>query len=590
MRLTKVSVQKYRSIDRQAEFSVGDFTVLVGPNNQGKSNLLRAAVLAMEVVDAWATSNGARSSRRQIPARMFSRPRFRQPGRPLARRGGDSVGYDWDRDFPLFARDRKGAQKSTVVNLEFELNDQEQVDFEAATTVTTNHRLPIRVTLGDEHVTLAVPKQGKGQHAEHAQEIAQFISDRVALLHVPAVRPGTIALNIAEEILQSRRRLLASTPEYREAISQVRELDQVAVEEVQQLLHGTLQRFVPGMAGIDLQVRGLERAGGLEDILIDDGVSTSIAAKGDGIQSLAALALTLEWTSSTNHPDKQLIVAVEEPESHLHPAAIHELRDVLRGIAATQQVIVTTHSQTLINRAELGRNVIVSDRTAKPAGSLADLREALGVRVSDALTAADVTVICEGKHDAGTLPLLLAQREPKVASWVDEGRVTFESAGGGGKIYPRVLAARNILVEPIVVLDSDPAGTRDVQKLMDDGFIDQTKIVQIRRSEAKASELEDLFALETYIQAVEGVLGVTLSPRQRGILDRGHDKAWSDRLEVVLVDAGYPDPKTLVTRSKTALQESVRERIAAGETVLRPGTEDLIDRLIELIRSSLRSY
>ena len=46
MRLNRVSVRKYRSIDTAADFNVGDFTVLVGPNNQGKSNLLRAAVLA----------------------------------------------------------------------------------------------------------------------------------------------------------------------------------------------------------------------------------------------------------------------------------------------------------------------------------------------------------------------------------------------------------------------------------------------------------------------------------------------------------------------------------------------------------------
>ena len=57
MRLSRVSVRKYRSIDKAADFAVGDFTVLVGPNNQGKSNLLRAAVLAMEGVRNESVSN-----------------------------------------------------------------------------------------------------------------------------------------------------------------------------------------------------------------------------------------------------------------------------------------------------------------------------------------------------------------------------------------------------------------------------------------------------------------------------------------------------------------------------------------------------
>ncbi|WP_167001010.1 AAA family ATPase [Mumia sp. ZJ430] len=588
MRLTKVSVQKYRSIDQQAQFNVGDFTVLVGPNNQGKSNLLRAAVLAMEVVEAWATAQPAGRAQGQLPTRFFSRQRFRFSGRQAAR-FGDAVGYDWDRDYPLFARDRRGAQRSTVVNLEFELDEQEQVDFKALTMIATNQRLPIRVTLNEESVSLAVPKQGKGQHGERAREIAGFISDRVALLHVPAVRPGAIALSIAEEILQSRRRALARTPEYREALEQVRQLDQAAVDDVQQLLFGTLRRFVPGTESISLQVRGLERSGGLEDIHIDDGVNTSISAKGDGIQSLVALALTLEWTNSTSHPDKQLIVAVEEPESHLHPGAIHELRDVLRGIAGSQQVIVTTHSQALINRSDLARNVIVSDRTAKPATSLSALREALGVRLSDALTAADVVVVCEGNHDTSLLPLLLSKWEPRIANWIADGRLMFESAGSGSKVHARVLAARSILVEPIVVLDSDPAGERDVQKLIADGYIDQTRIVQIRRASTRASELEDIFTLDAYLQAVEKIVGFSFSQRQRGILDRGHAKAWSDRLEDILTTAGVPDAKALVVASKTALQQAVRDKLSAGEPVVRPDCEDLLARLAELIRGSMRS-
>lgn len=588
MRLTKVAVQKYRSIDHQAEFHVGDFTVLVGPNNQGKSNLLRAAVLAMEIVQSWATVPGPMGSQSQLPLRLLLRPRNRLAGRQVAR-FGDSVGYDWDRDFPLFARDRRGAQKSTVVNLEFELDELEQTEFKSATTITTNQRLPIRVTLNEDRVSLTVPKQGKGQHGERAQEIAKFISERVALLHVPAVRTGSIALNIAEEILQSRRRELARTPEYREAIAQMRQLDQTAVEDVQALLYGTLQRFVPGMEGLELQVRGLERSGGLEDILINDGVNTSISTKGDGIQSLAALALTLEWTNSTNLPDKQLIVAVEEPESHLHPGAIHEFREVLRGIATSQQVIVTTHNQALINRAELARNVIVRDRTAKPAASLEALREALGVQLSDALTAADVMVVCEGEHDANTIPLLLAQRDPRVAKWIAEGRLVFESAAGGSKIYARVLAARTMLVEPIVVLDSDPAGQRDVQKLMTDGYIDQTRIVQIRRVSTTASELEDLFILDSYLEALEKVIGFSLNQRQRNVLDRGHDKAWSDRLEEVLIAAGVPDAGALVKASKAAMQQALHLKLAAGEVVVRTDCEDLLDRLIELVRNNFRS-
>lgn len=580
-------MQKYRSIDRQAEFAVADFTVLLGPNNQGKSNLLRAAVLAMEVIETWASLPRSAGDGRPLPSRLFSRTRFRPAGRQP--RAGEPVGYEWDRDFPLFARDRKGSQKSTVVTLEFELDQSEQVEFKTATNISTNHRLPVRVTLNDEGASLTVPKQGKGQHSKHAREIAGFVSSRIALLHVPAVRTGSVALGIADEILQARRRALARTPEYREAIEQVQKLDTIAVDDVQQLLSRTFARFVPDVKEVSLQVRGLERSGGLDDISIDDGVSTSITMKGDGVQSLAALALTLEWTNSTSQPERQLIVAVEEPESHLHPGAIHELREVLRGIATSQQVIVTTHSQALVNRADLSQNVIVSDRSARPAKSLTELRSALGIRLSDALTAADVNVICEGPHDEAVLPALLAQRHPEVADWITSGQVIFESAGGGSKIYGRVLAARNTLMEPIVVLDSDPAGRRDVERLVRDGYIDQRQVVQIVRPRCKSSELEDLFSLDTYLEDLEREVGFVLSHRQRSQLDKGRDQAWSERLKQILESAGVPHADVLVRRCKSTVQAAVLKEIGAGTNVVRPGCEDLVDRLVQLIASSLRS-
>ena len=50
MRLVSFTVTKYRSIKRAHKIQVGKQTVLVGPNNEGKSNLIRALVAAMRVL------------------------------------------------------------------------------------------------------------------------------------------------------------------------------------------------------------------------------------------------------------------------------------------------------------------------------------------------------------------------------------------------------------------------------------------------------------------------------------------------------------------------------------------------------------
>lgn len=445
------------------------------------------------------------------------------------------------------------------------------------------------MSLKERTATLSIPKQGRGPHKEKAREIAKFLTDRVTLLHIPAVRTGATALGIAEEILASRRRQLLSSPEYAEALKQLEQLDQKVVADVESILEKTLTRFIPGTDSVQLEARSFSRASGLEDIFIDDGVLTPIAAKGDGIQSLVALALTMEWTQSTNHPDKQLIIAVEEPESHLHPGAVHELRQVLQGIAELQQVIVTTHSQALVNRRHLRQNVIVSERSATPAKSLDALRSALGVRLSDALAAAEVVVVSEGYLDEVLLPALLIQREPAVREWLTEGRLIIESAGSGSKIYPRVLAARTILTQPIVVLDSDPAGKNDVDRLLADGVIEQTAVVQVVRPSCAHSELEDVLIQDSYLAALETRIGFSLNDRQKRKLDQGRDKAWSERLSEILVNAGVPDAEKLVKSCKYDVTQAAISAVEQGDSVVRPECEDLLDRLVDLIRRSLHT-
>lgn len=589
MRLSRVSVRKYRSIDKAADFSVGDFTVLVGPNNQGKSNLLRAAVLAMEVIEGWSALPRGVQAGREVPIEMVLRGSSRAGWRHRRGGGGRDVGYNWEQDFPLFARERRGSQRSTVVHLDFELDADEQLAFRDETGVSINQKLPLEVSLKERTVTLAIPKQGRGLHKEKAREIAKFLTDRVTLLHVPAVRTGATALGIAEEILASRRRQLLRSPEYAEVLQQLEQLDQTVVADVESVLQRTLTRFIPGTDSVQLKARSFSRASGLEDIFIDDGVLTPISAKGDGIQSLVALALTMEWTQSTNHPDKQLIIAVEEPESHLHPGAVHELREVLQSIAESQQVIVTTHSQALVNRRNLQQNVIVSERSATPAKSLDALRKALGVRLSDALAAAEVTVVGEGYLDEVLLPALLVQRESDVEDWISGGRLIVESAGSGSKIYARVLAARSILTHPIVVLDSDPAGKKDVERLLADGVVEQQSVVQVVRPDCKHSELEDLILQSVYLESLEQTIGFSLNDRQKRKLDQGRDKAWSERLSELLTSAGVPDAEKLVKSSKYAVTQAAVAAVDRGDTVLRPECEALLDRLVDLIRRNLHT-
>ena len=50
MKLASVSIKDFRSITDAYKIPIGDLVVLVGPNNEGKSNILKAVVLALALI------------------------------------------------------------------------------------------------------------------------------------------------------------------------------------------------------------------------------------------------------------------------------------------------------------------------------------------------------------------------------------------------------------------------------------------------------------------------------------------------------------------------------------------------------------
>ena len=78
MKLNEFSVNNYRSITNANKIKLQDFTVLVGKNNEGKSNLLKALNVAMNVL-----MNNSRSH-------YYSYDKI----------------YDWEKDFPFQLKQR----------------------------------------------------------------------------------------------------------------------------------------------------------------------------------------------------------------------------------------------------------------------------------------------------------------------------------------------------------------------------------------------------------------------------------------------------------------------------------------------------
>src|SRR5690606_7106571 len=123
---------------------------------------------------------------------------------------------------------------------------------------------------------------------------------------------------------------------------------------------------------------------------------------------------------------------------------------------------------------------------------------------------------------------------------------------------------RDILTQPIVVLDSDPAGKNDVDRLLADGVIEQTAVVQVVRPSCAHSELEDVLIQDSYLAALETRIVFSLNDRQKRKLDQGRDTAWSERLSEILVNAGVPGAEKLVTSCKYDVTQAAISAVEQG--------------------------
>ena len=560
MKLVQFSATNYRSITSAHRITLSNVTVLIGRNNEGKSNLLRALEAAMTLLKQHAMTYMNRNRRVYL---------------------GDAS-YLWQRDFPIQFQNRRTATQ-TILKLEFLLDENECREFKEEIGSSINGSLLLEIKIGkDQEPQIRLIKSGKNTTALAAKsaQISRFVANRIHFNYIPAVRTDNTTIELISGLLSRELRTLEGDDRYLDALTTIADLQQPILDDLAMRVHGPLKEFLPSIKSVKLEISESSRRYSLRrdvSVVIDDGTPTLLEYKGDGVKSLAALGLLKSQSASTGAS----ILAIEEPESHLHPAAIHQVNEIIRSISQTSQVIVTTHNPLFVDRETIRANVIVTDGGATPAKNIAAIRDILGIKASDNLTHANYALVVEGEEDAIALRALLPVLSDKIAKALRNNMLIVEPIGGAGNLSYKLSLLRNSLCAVHTLLDGDQAGRDAYKKAENDSLISVASCTFINCNGMTEAEFEDCLNPEVYRDVILSEQGVDLTSSKF----RGNDK-WSQRIRTTFLDQGKPFTDALLMKSKYLVAAAI---VKSPKVALNEHKRNSVDAVVSALERMIKA-
>lgn len=478
-------------------------TVLVGKNNEGKSNILRALSLAMDIMKLYAENPRALN----FPSRFFRNR------------------YNWERDYPNSLQERKPNGFSSV-DLIFEPSEQEIAAIRSITGIRLTSNIPVRVSINGATAKIDIPKRGTPafSNAENKQKIIEFVCNKIDFNFIPAIRTENDALRVVDSLIEKELETLETDPDYIAATSTVTRLQQRILDGIASRLVPSLQEFLPSVKDIQIHLQTDRRRLPFRrdtEVIINDGTPTPIQQKGDGIKSLMALAML----NTLNHSDRVSVIAIEEPESHLHPESARQLYDTILALSSNHQVVLTTHSPLFVNRINLKENIIVNAGKATPVKKIKEIRDILGTKVSDNLINAEYILIVEGDDDKIALEKLLPQLSETIKKALQNGTLIIDYIGGAGNLPYKLSFYRNLQCKYHVLLDNDSAGRQAGQEAENQGLLAVRNTTYTMCNGSPDAEIEDCYEKTAYKDAIQDEFGVNLD-----VPEFRTNQKWSDRI------------------------------------------------------------
>ena len=432
MRLIKFAVDNYRNIKMDCILEFSNYTVLVGENNQGKTNCLKALDAAVNLL-----KNRGLLYTSICLNFIDDYPKEKQK-KPL-----DPIRFELT--FQLSDFERRKMLNDVGIHNNGTLILCIEALFQEPTVRRPSRRTPARVSVSVKG------KRGKAaiSYKNNIDKVCSFVLSNFDYVYIPAIRNEDDSLAIIRELVSIKIKELNSDNDYLEQLASIYEKERNAINTIKRNLIEDLKEYIPDVNDITIEPERDRRMmmRSLFEFFVDDGVNTPIKNKGAGIISLMALALI------QGQSDNNSMIAIEEPESHLHADAIHKIAKKLIQTSESKQIIVSTHNPSFLNSNGLKNVYMVRGGCIKKPNKIEEIRKELGLSAKDSLFMSDNVIIVEGESDKRFVQRIIEEYSPHLKNMIKVGELEIYSANSSSKIVPLISECRKWMVNFFAFFD-----------------------------------------------------------------------------------------------------------------------------------------
>jgi energy-coupling factor transporter ATP-binding protein EcfA2 len=472
MALQRILIENYRSISNLDVF-LGPLNALIGPNNSGKSNLLKALNLVLG--ETW-------------------------PSRPLA-----------TKDF---------FQNNTANRIVIEVFFEHPLVCDPAVS-----GFSLRCDAGQSPEYFAIDDAGTPCFWPNGSQkrVSTAMRSEVALLHLDLDRTADRQLRPTQWTLYGKLlgRIEASLdPANRLAFRTA--VTNAVNNELRGALNnaqGIIDDFVRRQTGLDvsLEFEALDPIEVLKGVrpYIHDGQMISDAEEvGAGVQSALAVGIAKAYAEIVRQP---LILAIEEPELYLHPHGCRNFYRLLTELSQQGlQIIYTTHERSFVNAGEYdaihiirkaGGATNVTSGSALHFGGQRDrlrLQSKFNERINEVFFAQAV-VLVEGDPDEIACRCALTREGLDL----DRQSISVVSVGGINEILLIAQLLHGLDIPTFALVDEDPGNAATQRAIADMSALLGPGLVFLQ-----SPNLEGLFGLANKPSRVSSM---TLFPQWFGV-------------------------------------------------------------------------